>query len=562
MHRYETSPRGTGIDEGLAMRLHDPLWLIGRQWQFGEFTHENVASPAWVEVDLEVHPVDQWRPADAEQWTGYDVRATPLERLVEEHEGGPSPRLALEGGLRLRRALTAAGRGDDLAAFVARCPFPHAELADPLDARVRAELPDGRALVRCLTALATTADRADEVAALEALGPVESAPAQLGALAENWLQWWTTRAPAAIPADQDAWDETRFEHRFALRSQALDGLELHATEYAGGRLDWSALDAVGRADPVAGAVLHHQVAIPAPARFGGMPAPRLWEMEDARFDPGSIDAAPIDLGRLMLVSFATVYGNDWFVLPVRLPVASLSRVVRFTVHTTFDEPVELTQLGRDQDGWNLFALTDAGQPLEPDQERPTSPWFFLPPTLPASLESAPVDVVSLMRDEMANVAWAVESLVRDDAGRRLDRFSRWAIRRAEALEAAEAGAGGAALAASDPLYRVTTEVPDHWFPLLPEQLADLESVRLRLVPFTRLVDGAPSNDRPVGTLLPPVGSVVHEEEVPRSGTRVVRTWQHSRWYDGTRHVWAARRRLTGTGEGDSGLRFDQLETEQ
>lgn len=562
MHRYETSPRGAGIDEGLAMRLHDPLWLIARQWQFGEFTHENVASPAWVEVDLEVHPVDQWRPADTEDWTAYDVMAAPLERFVEDHEGGPTPRLALEGGLRLRRALVEAGHGGDLAAFAARCPFPARDLADPLDARVRAGLPDGRALVRCLNALATLDDRAEEVAALEAAGVVDSTPVQLAELAQDWLGWWRPRSPASIPATQDAWDETRFEHRFALRSQALEGLELHATEYAGGRLDWSAVDAVGRADPVADAPLIHRVAIPAPARFGGMPAPRLWEMEDARFDPGSIDAAPIDLGRLMLIAFATVYGNDWFVLPVRLPVASLSRVARFTVHTTFGDPTELTQLGRDQDGWNLFSLTDAEQELQPDQERPTSPWFFLAPSLPSSLESAPVDVVSLMRDEMANVAWAVESLVRDDQGRRLDRFSRWAARRDAALKAAEAAAAGGPAASTDPLYRVTSEVPDHWFPLLPEQLEDLDSVRLRLVPFTRLVDGVPKDDAPIGTLLPPVGSVVHEEEVPRSGTQVIRTWQHARWYDGTRHLWAARRRLTGSGEGDSGLRFDQLETDQ
>lgn len=562
MQRYETSPRGAGIDEGLAMPLHDPLWLIGRQWQFGEFTHENVASPAWVEIDLEVHSVDQWRPADAEEWTPYDVMTVPLERLVEEHEGGPAPRLALEGGLRLRRALSAAGRGGDLAAFTAHCPFPATELADPLDVRVRADLPDGRALAHCLNALATPDNAAEELAALRAAGAVSSTSAQLAELAQDWLNWWRPRAPAEIPTAQDCWDETRFEHGFALRSQALEGLELHATEYAGGRLDWSAVDAVGRADPVAAAPLHHQVAIPAPARFGGMPAPRLWEMEDARFDPGSIDAAPIDLGRLMLVAFATVYGNDWFVLPVRLPVATLSRVVRFTVHTTFGEATELTQLGRDQDGWNLFALTDAGQALEPNQERPTSPWFFLPPTLPASLESAPVDVVSLLRDEMANVAWAVESLVRDDQGRRLDRFSRWAARRAAALEAAEAAAAVGPAVSIDPLYRVTSEVPDHWFPLLPEQLEDFESVRLRLVPFTRLVNGVPRDDEPVGTLLPPMGSVVHEEEVPRSGTQVVRTWQHTRWYHGTRHVWAARRRLTGSGEGDSGLRFDQLETDQ
>ena len=38
-----------------------------------------------------------------------------------------------------------------------------------------------------------------------------------------------------------------------------------------------------------------------------------------------------------------------------------------------------------------------------------------------------------------------------------------------------------------PTYHVISEVPDHWFPLLPEQLEDLKSVRLRLVE-ARLVD--------------------------------------------------------------------------
>ena len=53
-----------------------------------------------------------------------------------------------------------------------------------------------------------------------------------------------------------------------------------------------------------------------------MPAPRFWEMEDARFDPGAIDASRIDLGRLLLVDFATVYGNDWLVRRSACPSAA------------------------------------------------------------------------------------------------------------------------------------------------------------------------------------------------------------------------------------------------
>jgi hypothetical protein len=547
MLRHRMSSRGRGIEDGLAARLHDPLWLLARQWQFGEFRHENAASPAWIEVGTEIHLVDEWRTA-VDGWKPYERDAAPLERMVEEHGGGPTPRLRLEGGLRLKRMLATAGTPGDLAAFVARCPFPSVPLADAADARIRRGLPDGAALAPCLERLADAATRADEVAAL---GAVATPPAGLGELAAGWLDWWRPRVPPVIPDDQDAWDEHRFEHAFALRSTGVPGLELRASEYAGGRLDWSAVDAFAVDPAEEGAsppIVVDQRGIPAPARFGGMPAARFWEMEDARFDPGSVDAAPIDLGRLMLVGYATVYGNDWFVVPVRTPVASLSRIVRFDVHDVFGTTTTLTAAGADQDGWNLFGLTAAEQPLVPDQERPTSPWFFLAPGLPASLESAPTDAVLLFRDEMANVAWAVEALVRDDQGRPADRFSQWAAREVPPPVVTEV-----------PAYRVASEVPDHWFPLVPEQLADQESIRLRLVPLTRLVDGEPTGLEPLGTLLPPGGSWLHEEEVPRSGIQVTRTWQHARWHDGSRHLWQARRKQTGRGEGSSGLRYDQVE---
>jgi hypothetical protein len=545
MARYDTPSRGQGIDEGLAARLHDPLWLLGRQWQFGEFRHENAASPAWVEVRIESYRIDEWRPAGADGWIPYDGLAAPLERTVEEHGGGPSPRLRLEGGLRLRRALAARGRAGDLAAFIDRCGFPSRPLADAADAALRRRVPDGACLAGCLRRLAD-----GDAQELVALGPLSSSPAQLRDIAREWLAWWDARVPRAIPEPEDCWDDHRLEHRFALRASGLPEVELVASEYAGGQLDWSSVDAVAVADapPATEPIVLDQLAVPAPARFGGMPAPRFWEMEDARFDPGSVEAAPIDLGRMMLVAFATVYGNDWFVLPVRIPVGTLSRVTRFVVRDVFGGRTELTEMAADQDGWNLFGLTRADQPLAPGQERPTSPWFLLAPSLPGSLESRPSDVVKLFRDEMANVAWAVESVVADDQGRRLDRFAQWSARPVPPATEADV-----------PAYRVISEVPDHWFPLVPEQLDDRESVRLRLVPLTRLRDGQPTNVAPAGTLLPAIGSWLYEEEVPRSGVQVVRTWQYARWYDGTRHVWPARRRLAGAGEGDSGLRFDQVE---
>jgi hypothetical protein len=154
----------------------------------------------------------------------------------------------------------------------------------------------------------------------------------------------------------------------------------------------------------------------------------------------------------------------------------------------------------------------------------------------------------LVRDEMANLAWAVEAVVADGHGRPRDRFDEWAARPHAPPPTSPAG---------EP-YIVASEVPDHWFPLAPEQLADMESIRLRLVGLTRLVDGSPVEQAPAGTLLPGGDAWLYEEEVPRSGVQVTRAWQLARWHDGSRHVWQARHKRTGRGEGSSGLRFDHV----
>ena len=50
---------------------------------------------------------------------------------------------------------------------------------------------------------------------------------------------------------------------------------------------------------------------------------------------------------------------------------------------------------------------------------------------------------------------------------------------------------------------------------------------------------------------------VHEEEVPRVGTRLSLAFHRARWYDGRPAIWLGTRRATGRGEASSGLAFDQ-----
>ena len=81
--RLEPTPRATGIEEGLAARIHDPLWLLTRQWQLGEFHGQDAGTPAIVEVAGKTTVIDAWRGGQQATWADFDSAVTPLDALVE-----------------------------------------------------------------------------------------------------------------------------------------------------------------------------------------------------------------------------------------------------------------------------------------------------------------------------------------------------------------------------------------------------------------------------------------------------------------------------------------------
>jgi hypothetical protein len=71
-----------GIEEGLAARVHDPLWLLARQWQLGEFGGKDAGTPAVVQVAGTTTPVNAWRGAQQTTWSTLDAGLAPLDSLV------------------------------------------------------------------------------------------------------------------------------------------------------------------------------------------------------------------------------------------------------------------------------------------------------------------------------------------------------------------------------------------------------------------------------------------------------------------------------------------------
>jgi hypothetical protein len=284
--------------------------------------------------------------------------------------------------------------------------------------------------------------------------------------------------------------------------------------------------------------------LPAPVSYPGMPSPRFWEFEDGRINFAKLEASPDDPARRLLMSFALEYGNDWFVVPLELETGSLCRIRSLTVTDSFGGQwliPHVSSVDGADSPWSMFSLSQAPRDL-----------FFLPPVLGPGLQGTALEDVHFLRDEMANLAWAVERVVSGAAGRPLDRHEAYQ----QSLPQGEQPVRPRTAAGALPRYRLGTTVPDYWIPLLPVQHEN--GLRLKRA---RLPDAATGTGHsgPLGRILAPWQELLlNDEEVPREGARVTRACQYHRWIGGSTQLWVGRQKRPGRGEGSSGLQFDVL----
>ena len=569
--RLEPRSRDKSLAPGLEARVHDPLWLLGRQWQFGELNADgDLGSAIVAEISAQVVPVARYRPGRADAGaaaSAYDAGAQPLETLVEAEEAQPadSVRARARAGQHFERLLAAHGAAAYVNAF--RAAFALTAEPSSFDASSRrfAGFLAGRAIdgARLYAALAASLRPAGgRPPALPATPAVNDADVErVRAAATAWLAWSDSlvRAPRASNA---AWIRERMEYAFAIDAPAADGagMRLEVEEYTDGTLDWHTFSAAASTGGAAGnavEVIGPRVVIPGTVTYPGMPASRLWEFEDARVDFGGVEANPEDLGRMLLAEFALVYGGDWLLVPLEAPAGSLVRIVALDVRDTFGRVVRVgptTSIEPPSAGWRMFGISpSAASGAAASGSNAPQDVLFVAPALASSLQGRAIEEVLLLRDEMANMAWAVERSVEGAHGLPMDRAAAEYARRRDPAPPS---------AAADTLaYRLRTDVPQHWLPLLPQRLEPNDpSMTLRLAALPSIQpDGSLVPIRPLGQLLaaaPNERVVLREEEVPREGARVTRAYQLARWFDGTTFLWLGRRKSVGRGEGSSGLRFD------
>ena len=576
--RVEPHTRTDKLEQGLQARVADSLWLLARQWQTGEFRGEDAASPVHVSLELGWRRLERFKnnatPGPGAEQIPHGIPLEARVEAVDAHEGPGAIALSIEAGLQfVRRLADINDRTFWSSLRKAFRPSINTQQLQGLSERETHRLLllirrgiDGKLLFNT------------PIAQIVSMAPDGQQHIVKAALAQ-WRQEYATRFQTPGPSGE-TWIPEHLEHAFSVTTaEDKDEVVLTATEYPGGHLDWYSFDLSNKAnknDAAREGKMSSKTLqlLPVPLNYGGMPASRWWEFEEGTVYFGAIEGGPADIGRLCVAEYATVYSDDWFLLPARLPVNSVARVTRMRVLDTFgtahrvlpvayNDAKKARQSGNKDRPWAYFELTgdssaeiELNGPPSRQEEAGLAPWLYLPPVLATSMHGESIERVSFLRDQGANMGWAIEAIIETPTGRPMQRRHQWALANPPVLPEEETRNPDAPWH-----YRLQTSVPPYWIPLIPEPASDKGSeIRLRRARMLawndipqRWAKGPKSQ-----LLLPHRPLWFYEEEIPQGGIEVTRHWQLARGTDGRLYLWMARHKRPGRGEPGSNLQFDQL----
>ncbi|WP_421944004.1 hypothetical protein [Pedobacter sp.] len=557
-NRLEPRPRTENFNESLKAAVHDGLWFLTRQWQMGEFESEDAGSAIDARLITKQLHID--RMALQQNPAKIYSDEIPMEAQIEREQVPFSLALKIQVSQYFLSLHSSTLRSKYFAVYLTTYPLTEDNNPDFTTQENSKQLLRST-IKRSINGELLLADIFDGSFSSKVGIDVIDQPA-IDTLINNLKNWYQRIYTQPENNSEKAWDGQKLSYGFTTAAPRADNtdLVLESPEYNSGNLDWYNFDVnldqrelkVEQPDYEPNLTTESAISfIPTATTFKGMPNQRFWEMEDRTINFGTLNAKTSDQLLLLFAEFGLVYGNDWFVIPYRMKTNTLCEIDGFVVKDVFGDRtlIQAADAGLDQEWqrWSMFNLSNK------DHIGSYNRQFFLPSTLANSLQSAPLEQVNFIRDEMANMVWGIEEIIPDGTG---------------------VGTSGHDTANKDnvlpePLpqskalihYKLGNTVPENWIPFLPVQLpGSNQDIHFQRASMPKL--GSPPVDtvKAKGVILTEQVApyFINEEEIPYSGTIISRAWQRTRWYNGKTYNWIGRHRQTGRGEGSSKLAFDQI----
>lgn len=593
-NRLEGRPRQEDFEQNLRAEIRDPLWMLCRQWQLGEFQGEDAGSAIKAKVQVSTAKLNRYA-GRSKQAVGYND-SLPLETKVERETVHFDLMTKAQMGLQWFKLISDIADLTDVDAlktqYLNKFGFTdqldnseeEAQLRSNRQAwqtfeMLKGRVVDGKKLYEAfhlnLDAHKTwLIDIGINDGSLDFQNILDAAQA--------FNNWFRRVYSQPDETDDPAWSDAYLEYQFACSAPAdIQGETqsvLVAEQYHHGHLDWYSVDIDTRLNAaltdkpdasISTTVLKLEepiTFIPNTIEFSGMPSVRWWEFEDSKTNFGSINPNTTDLATLVLADFGLVYGNDWSLVPYTLEVGSLSEVQGVIIEDVFGVRTLVRSATNNSESerlrWGMYYLTST-------EGKQIDTRLFLPPSVSKIQESKPIEKVILMRDEMANMVWGVEDIIPCELSGGTNAYEAATHLENYLLSQATASIDTERLATDTEIrYKLGTREPENWTPFIPVHKPDSNrEIRLQRASMKRDIPNV-SNVEPVeprGDILrpgldkePKQPFFIHNEEVLKVGTQVSRTYQRVRWWNGDVYTWLGRRKQSGKGQGSSGLEFDRI----
>jgi hypothetical protein len=586
-NRLEPSTQNENqLEQALRFEVRDALWMLARQWQFGELDGEDAGTLAFAQIKRQSAPVQLIGSSASPQ--GFDYANMPYELPIERVNVIPDLHLRLEMGrhwLRLLKKRLPAAKYQPLVLAYKNHVDLQFEVPDLGD--LEHQFQEAHQLsdeAKTLTLEAISQGRMlDGYQLYTALinGKLASSFVQPDAEVDNigkeFRAWFEQTYNQSVATD-NVWHQQHLEYQpqLAFKGNGASTHFLRKEEYYGDGISWHGFDRKSKwndqnttAITTDNNLAASETVIPANVRFRGMPSTRLWEMEDATVDFGDIRASSTELSKMLYAEFGLIYGNDWLVAPLSVPSGSFSRVSSLMTTDIFGKQSMLEEIAPNND-WAFFQTPN----LSTDNER----WLFMANGAEYAQESDPVEKVSFVRDEMANTVWGVEAIVSSPTGggRDGEKLARQVAQWLHRINLTQADPNDTTGKLSDQgwIYKAGIALAEHRIPFIPvantDTKLDIRTVLLQRAALPRITDlpnVLPVRVRPRTSILGNIGQIeaqklppfyIFEEEIPRSGAEVKLVWKRTRWFDGRTYQWLAYKKNIGMGEVDAHFKFDVL----
>jgi hypothetical protein len=613
--RLESRTRHEDLTDALRFRVHDPLWMLSRQWQLGEFKGNNAGSALNVKCRVNRKKAAvRWQPKEdmpiEPEVEGVNHDITPLMRVEAamyflDLLQGRFPQIDRAGALKALRELFPLG---DLVASFGHSSFDEKEVQDhtrKLNARLGVfsksfakKLFDGIELYENLA-------KQNSHLIFEKLKPcgkncVDFIEERLNEVMYYDFFVWVQKTYFPRGGDNTYWKNNQLGYDCQME---VGQQKFEAKDYSSGELSWYSFDVTKEQSsrPNDTGETENIWSIPTLATFPGAPSKRLWEFEDNKVFLGNAVGMQAK-GNIAMMQYATMYGNDWMLIPLTAQLGTYFSVERIEVADSFGIVTTITSMSGSSDDkvasfgqrWQMYGNVRKGK------EKTVDKGLFLPPALNHIMESKPVEEVQMLRDEMANMVWGVETSASDGCGGNIDLVMEAAQVQAfmdeqnaqknasEKSELSLKGAGNGSMNATgnrpaDYAYVLQTQVPLNWIPFVPQHPAKdkndgdpfflggrdivlrrgkmprvVNGKRVAALPRTQFLSQGLRRDLKNDNYANYSPLFINEEEVQQVGTRVVKNFQRARWINGQTFNWLGYQTQIKGMQADSGLKYDSL----